>query len=274
MSLPLSPEVFRLFASVVEEHAGLHYDLRDRELFAEKISARAIEREFPSLLDYYYFLRYDAGGAAEFDQLVDALVVNETYLFREVDQLQALVDLVLSPLVAARAGKARVWCAASSTGEEPMTLASLLRGADILERVELVASDISSRVLAKAEAGVYRGRALRALPAHAGPPTFVKQADGSVKIDPAMVSHVRWLRLNLLDRPAIELLGVFDAIICRNVLIYFDDATTTAVVGSLTEALRPGGVLLVGASESLLRFSTALVCEEQAGTFMYRKPVK
>jgi chemotaxis protein methyltransferase CheR len=273
MSLPLSPEVFRIFCSLIEERTGIHYELGDLEILADKLSARAVERELPSLLDYYYFLRYDAAAGRELDALVETLVVQETYLFRELDQLRALVDRLLPSFVAARApSPVRIWCAACASGEEPVTLAVLLRDAGRLGQVELVASDISARALAKAEAGVFRGRSLRVLDAQPARAAFQRAADGSVRVDAEISARIRWLRLNLCDAAAIATLGRFDAIICRNVLIYFGDRTTARVAGSLADALRPGGVLLVGASESLLRFGTALVCEEHGGAFMYRKP--
>ena len=231
MSLPLSPEVFRLFAATIEERAGLHYEARDLELFAEKISARAVERDAPSLLDYYYFIRYDPGGDRELDALVETLVVHETYLFRELDQLKVLVERILAPLLAADTRRARVWCAACATGEEPVTLGLLLREAGLLDRVEIVASDISTRALAKAEAGVFRGRALRALDAQptSSAAALERLADGGVRVRPEIAASIRWLRLNLCDPEAVARLGRFDAILCRNVLIYFSDRTTSDV---------------------------------------------
>jgi chemotaxis protein methyltransferase CheR len=267
--LPLSPQVFAILSGLIEERLGLHYDLRERELLADRVSPRAIDRGFESLLDYYYFLRYDPDAEAELAVLVDALVVNETYFFREVAALKVLVTDFIQPLVAA-GSRPRIWCAACSTGEEPLTLAMLLDEAKLLDRVSLVASDISSRALARAREGCFKRRSLRALPPGVIGRWLEGDEDG-VRVLPHIASAVDFQRVNLVDRRELSALGHFDAIICRNVLIYFQDRTIERVVDNLSQSLNPNGRLLVGASESLLRFDVALTCEEQRGSFFYRK---
>src|SRR6187402_3373314 len=158
--LDLPHQLFLLFASLVEEHAGLHYDIADRALFADKIAGRFSESGFEKPLDYYYFLRYDPNGKRELDTLVDALVVNETYLFREIDALTAAMDHVVRPAIEAR-GRARIWSAGCATGEEPFTIALMLADRGLLDRVDLVATDISSRALAKARSGRVSMRGVR-----------------------------------------------------------------------------------------------------------------
>jgi len=269
LSLPLSPQVFAILSALVEERTGLHYDLRELELFAERVSARATERGFESLLDYYYFLRYDEGAAAELALLVDALVVNETYFFREVAPLKVVVRDILPPLLA-RGIKPRIWCAACSTGEEPLTLAMLLDEAQLLEQVTIVASDISMRVLAHARTGVYRRRSLRSLPPGVVGRWLEGDEDG-MRVAPHISRAVSWHRVNLTDEREPAELGTFDVIICRNVLIYFRDQTIEKVVERFWQQLEPDGNLLVGASESLLRFKVGFTCQEQGGAFFYRK---
>ncbi len=153
-SLPLSPQVFAILSALIEDCTGLHYELRELDLLAERASGRAVERGFESLLDYYYFLRYDPAREAELSLLVEALVVNETYFFREVSPLNVLVRNFL-PKLMAQGIRPRVWCAACSTGEEPLTLAMLLDEAGLLERTTIVASDISARTLTHAKNGVF-----------------------------------------------------------------------------------------------------------------------
>src|SRR4051812_12706631 len=96
--LPLSPQVFAILSALIEERTGLHYDVQERELLAERTSGRASERGFESLLDYYYFLRYDAAADAEFALLSESLVVNETYFFRELAPLKVLVTELIPGL--------------------------------------------------------------------------------------------------------------------------------------------------------------------------------
>lgn len=264
-ALSLSPQVFAILSALIEDRVGIHYTPADAPVLADKLTPRALERGFDSLLDYYYFLRYDAGNEAEFDALAEVLVVNETYFFREPDQLGMLVDILEQ-----RAAPSRVWCAASSTGEEPFTLAMMLKERGILARCEILASDVSERALARARAGTFRGRSLRALPERMRQRYF-REHDGALELDRTIRDAVKFRRINLIDDAAIAALGTFDAILCRNVLIYFRDEGVARVAQRLTERLVPGGYLLVGASESLLRFTTALTCVERGGAFLYQR---
>ncbi len=266
--LPLSPAVFAILAGLIEQELGIHFAAEDRDLLATKISPRCIDRGFDSLLDYYYFLRYDAGAMLELERLADALVVNETYIGRELDQLSVLVGVLLPELLATRP-RARIWSAACSTGEEPLTLAGLLDDRGLLSRVELIASDVSERVLNLAKEGCFSGRALRALPPAAE--RWLRFDGATARARRDLLDRVSFQRLNLTDPEAVRRIGKVDVVVCRNVLIYFRDSTIKSVVQSLSDALNPGGYLLVGASESLLRFGGALSCEEHGGAFFYRK---
>ncbi|WP_224362624.1 CheR family methyltransferase [Hyalangium versicolor] len=268
-SLPLSPQVFAIITSLVEQRAGLHYEPGDRELVADKVSTRALEAGFESLYDYYCFLKYDPGGPAALDSLVDALLVHETYFFRDPLPLEVISDEMA---LAVRMGRRpRVWCAACSTGEEPLTLAMMLHQRGVLEGVSLLATDYSQRVLERARAGEHNLRAMRALPPGIEG-RYLELVDGKPRVRSELVAAVDWRRMNLVDAEAIAALGTFDVILCRNVLIYFQDDTSRRVAESLTRALVPGGSLVVGTSESLLRFGTALNCEERRGAFFYTRP--
>lgn len=266
----LSPQLFAIFTRLIEDACGIHYAAADRELLGLKLETAAEAAGFPGLLDYYYRLRYDDQTGAELRALVEALVVHETYFFRELPPLVQVVDTHLVPLVAS-AGRARVWSAACSTGEEPYTLAMLLAERGILDRVEIVASDISEPALAKARAGAYRGRSLRDGHPPALAARYLERTGTGFAVVPRVREAVRYQRHSLLDTGAFAGLGHFDAILCRNVLIYFADATVQAVIDRLADRLTPHGLLTVGVSESLLRYGTTLVCEERGGSFFYRR---
>jgi chemotaxis protein methyltransferase CheR len=267
-ALPISPPVFAILSALIEERFGVFFAASDSEVLAEKVSPRALALGFDSLLDYYYFLRYDPNAERELERLAEVLVINETYFRREADQLEALVGKLLPNLLQQRPSL-RIWSAACSTGEEPLTLCGMMNGRDLLPRVQIVASDISQRALAIAQNGRYSGRSLRAIdPSNSSWLDF----DGRIAtVKPALRECVTFRQLNLTDTASIARLGQFDVILCRNVLIYFRDATIKQVVQALSAALTPGGYLLVGASESLLRLGTDLICEEHGGAFFYRK---
>jgi chemotaxis protein methyltransferase CheR len=268
--LELTPPLFAILSSLIEERVGLCYTLQDQELLVSKLGPRVLELGFGSFLDYYHFLRYDPESEREFAGLVNALVVNETFFFREFTPLSVLVKEFVAPRVQA-GERPRIWCAACSTGEEPLTLAMVLAQHELLDKVELVASDISSNALIKARSGEYSRRSLRQVPAPHLVARWLTVRERSIAIDPALIDSIRWKQLNLIDPEAVAAVGPVDWILCRNVLIYFREETAARVVNRMSELLRPGGVLLVGVSESLLRFGTALSCEEHSGVFSYRK---
>ncbi|MBK9261325.1 MAG: protein-glutamate O-methyltransferase CheR [Polyangiaceae bacterium] len=272
-TMPLTPQLYAIFNALIEERLGIHYGPRDMDLFGSKVTVRAADAGFDSLLDYYYFLRYDPAGAEEFDALVDALVVGETYFFRELEPLVVIIrDLVTRIRNGQTEHRPRIWSAACSTGEEPYTVAILLAEHDMLDKVDIVASDISARAIQRAKAGEFGSRALRE---HAPIPDFARPwitRDGDrVIVSDRIRSAVDFRRINLVDDDAIRSLGTFDLILCRNVLIYFQDATARRVVDNLGRALRRGGTLLVGIAESLYRLGTSLTCEERGGVFVYRQ---
>lgn len=267
-----SPATFAILSAFVEERTGLHYGAPEREIFCERVQGRASEAGFDSLLDYYYFLRYDTAADDEMRALAEALVVNETFFFREIEALKMVVARLLWPAV--RAGmRPRVWSAACSTGEEPLTLAMLLADAGLLHDVDVVASDISARAIARANSGRFSPRAVRqGFDGHVAAEWLRKvQPSGGWTVAQELIDAIRWQRVNLIEPESVAALGRFDVVLCRNVLIYFGDDTTARVLRSLSDALQPGGALLVGVSESLLRFGTLLTCEERDRVFFYRR---
>ncbi len=273
MTLAMSPQVFSITSHFIEERFGLHYREADRELLAEKVSPRAIELGFDSLLDYYDFLRYDERGGQELQRLVETLVVHETYFFREPEPLVVLVNSII-PEMLTRRETLRLWSAACATGEEPHTLAMMLAAAGLKSRVEMLATDVSERALDRARAGVYGPRSLRRMPDDATLRRLLDETAAAGRVSDRLRADIVWRRLNLVDAESVRAQGLFDIVLCRNVLIYFADATVVKIANALGDALRPGGALLVGAAESLLRFGTTFVCEERGGAFFYRKPLQ
>jgi len=270
LTLALQPSVFAILSGLIEDHSGLQYAPEDADLLAAKVSVRATELGFESLLDYYYYLRYDDPGGHELDALVATLTVHESYFFREYEQLRCLVDVVLAPS-ARRGERLRLWSAACASGEEPYTLAMMLADRGLLPQVEIVASDVSERALERARAGELSLRSIRELPEPALAERWLERRARRVHVSPALRGHVRFSRVNLVRPDEVRALGTFDAILCRNVLIYFGHDTVHRVLELLRERLRPGGTLWVGVSESLLRWAPALKYEERCGVFFYRR---
>lgn len=271
--LELSLSVFSILSALIEEKVGLHYGLPDREILQEKASSRALEAGFDSLLDYYYFLRYDDSNGEELRQLTETLVVNETYFFREWNAIETLVDSFITPRCAS-GRKVKVWIAASSTGEEPLSLAMLLADRNLLNQVEIVATDISARALAKAKSGKFGKRSIRQVPVVRLFEKYLRSEGEGYQVSRDLIQAIRWEQRNLLRDEDIIRAECFDVILCRNVLIYFSDQTVHSVLGRLSRVLEKEGVLLVGVSESLFRYGSSFVGEERGGAFVYRKAVQ
>ena len=271
-SLGLSNSALPLLSTLVHERLGLLYEPDRYDTLADRLAPLVLDRGFESFLDYYYLLKYDAAGAAEWGRVMDALSVAETYFWREIDQLRAVVDHLV-PRLAAEGGTVRIWSVPCSTGEEPLTLAMLLEEAGWFERapIEIHASDASAAAIERARAGRYRERSFRTLPAALRERYFTKSNDGWT-VDPALHRRIRsWSVVNLLCEGDVVPKARVPVIICRNVFIYFSPGAVQRVAQMFAQAMPPRAYLCVGASESLLKLRTKFDLEEIGGAFVYVK---
>jgi chemotaxis protein methyltransferase CheR len=262
-----------LIRNLIHERTGLFFDNGKSDLLIDKLSPLVIERGFSSYLDYYYLLKYDVSAPAEWQNVVNALSVQETYFWREIDQVKALVQTLLPQWLAQNGSSTlRIWSAACATGEEPLTIAIALNEAGWFERasIEIVASDASSKAIERSTRGIYKQRAFRNLPAHLKDRYFEpKSADWQVKSD--IHRRIKWQIANLMEEREIAPLAVADFIFCRNVFIYFSETAITRAVRSFAKYIRPPGYLFVGAAESLLRLTTDFNLIEVDDAFVYAK---
>lgn len=262
--------VFLLLRDLIQERLGIWFEDSKRDLLAVKLGDRVPAAGASSFLAYYYLLKYGPAPNPEWDELADALSVQETYFWREVQQVRALTDVLVPEHVAAGRGPVRIWSAACATGEEPLSIAIALREAGWFDRadVQVWASDASPAALEKARRGVYRERAFRALPPDLRDRYFTP-VPGGWKVDPELQARVRYSRANLLNPADTAQLAAARYVFCRNVFIYFSTATIARVVGGLADHMPRPGYLFVGAAESLLRASTRFDLEEVGGAFVY-----
>jgi len=272
-NLSLPEGTSSLIRDLINERIGMFFDNGKSDLLIDKLSPLVIERGFSSYLDYYYLLKYDASAPVEWQNVMNALSVQETYFWREIDQVRALVQ-TLVPQWHARNSRSplRIWSAACATGEEPLTIAIALNEAGWFQRasIEIVASDASSRAIERAVQGVYKERAFRNLPAHLRERYFEAEGAGwRVRSD--IHSRVNWRIANLMDEDQIAPLASADFIFCRNVFIYFSESTIAKAVRSFSRFIRPPGYLFVGAAESLLRLTTDFTLNEVDDAFVYIK---
>lgn len=272
--LELPDDVFRLLRDAIYKRTGMWFADNSKYLLQKRLSPRARELNFDSFQKYFYFLQYDPRADTEYDQIYDLVTTNETYFFREPAQLTAFTEEIV-PDILTRKGvkKIRIWSAGCSSGEEPYSIAMLLREAGWYDKAafEIFASDINQLVLAKARRGQYRENAFRATDPALRERYFTREADGSWKISDDIRNRISFGRLNLYDEPRVSLLGHLDVVFCRNVIIYFDDASKKVVVTNFYNRLVEGGYLLLGHSESLISLSTQFKLRHLKNDMVYQK---
>lgn len=272
-TLGLSDSAFTLLRDLIHERTGLFYDNGQSDLLTDKLSPLVIERGFNSFLDYYYLLKYDTGAEQEWKRVMDALSVQETFFWREIDQVRALVDVIVPQYVSARrAQPLRIWSAACATGEEPLSIAMALNEAGWFDRaaIEIYASDASRAAIEKARRGVYRERSFRSLPPELRKKYF-SEVQGGSRVAPTLQARIKWATANLIDERAVATFATAPVIFCRNVFIYFSDDMIRKTVRMFAQRMPNPGYLFIAAAESLLRLTTQLQFQEIGGAFVYVK---
>ena len=262
-----------LIDSLIHERTGMSFANGKADLLIDKLSPLVIDRGFTSYLDYYYLLKYDTSAPAEWQNVMNALSVQETYFWREVDQVRSLVQTLLPQWHAKNPGVTlRIWSAACASGEEPLTIAMALNEAGWFEKtsIEIVASDASSKAIERAQTGVYRERAFRNLPAQLRDRYFDHE-DSGWRIRSDLHRRIKWSIANLMDERQIAEMANADFIFCRNVFIYFSENSIRRAVRSFSRFIRPPGYLFVGAAESLLRLTNDFTLIEVDDAFVYKK---
>src|SRR6266478_412698 len=177
-----------LLRDLINERTGIYFDQNNLDLMIDKLSGLMTERSLDSPTDYYYFLKYDAEATGEWSSVVNAISVRETYFWREIDQIRALVDVLVPQLCERFSEPLRIWSAACASGDEPLTIAMALDQNRWFDRhpIEIYASDLSSTAICLAQRGIYRERAFRNLPSELRSRYFRRVAEGW-EIDP----HIR-----------------------------------------------------------------------------------
>ena len=275
--IELTDEEFRLLASFIYDHAGLYFDEASKFLLESRLQNRLKEHHFDSFLKYYHYLLYHQDRVLELNVMIDIVTTNETYFYREKNQLDAFAEEVLPELAERNAGKKRlrIWSAGCSTGEEPFTLAILCSESGLFDgtwEVDIIGTDISQRVLQTARKAVFSLSSFRATEENAIQRYFTRTEDGKYALDDSIRNTVHFGHLNLMDEKMMGLIRECDIIMCRNVIIYFDKNAKARVVNSFFRKLVPGGFLLLGHSESLMNITTVFKLKHLTKVMVYQKP--
>jgi len=271
-------EDFIKLRDYVYRKSGVWFDEKKLYYVEKRVEARMRATGHDDFRTYFAWMRFDTSGR-EFQELMNALTVNETYFFREYHQLKCFAEEVVPEILAGQNGSAprriRVWSAGCSTGEEAYTLAIILQEmtAGLLDgpvHWEVHATDINTEVLERAREGTYGPRAVREVPEEYLNKYFHRSGD-DFEVVPELRRQVRFYHLNLLDRDGMRSMRDFDAIFCRNVLIYFDDASRREAALYFYDALRPGGFIFLGHSESMSRITSIFKLRRFRDAIIYQK---
>jgi chemotaxis protein methyltransferase CheR len=258
LALPtLTQATFDKFRALIYEKTGIHMRDGKQILVSNRLRKRVTLLRLASYEEYYALLTSGKQAEQEMTHFIDAVSTNETYFFREEKHFLALSRVILPELLKTEK-HVRIWSAGCSTGEEVYTLrivadeaVQAAGGAD----VQIIGTDISTAVIARAREGIYHERALRLVPAALLARCFVPARDGAYQVRPELRARVDFKVHNLFnDPPPADRITI---IFCRNVMIYFDKKTqATLVDGIFARAIHPEGYLFIGHSESISGFST------------------
>jgi len=278
VSIVIKDEDIEKIRGIVYKETGIKFESKKDYYVKNRILERISVKNYKSFNEYCFDLMFGT-DQNELHSLIEALTINETYFFRDYPQLAGFAEKVLPGYLEFKKQKydsrIKMWSAACSTGEEPYTLAIIMR--EMLSNysewnIRISATDIDRNALEKAKIGLYFERSLKDVPGEYKGKYFEKIDDKNYKISRDIINDVDFKRLNLVDRLGMRMQKEFDFIFCRNVLIYFNDDSRRCVVTSLYDSLVPGGILFLGHSESVGRITSSFELENIDGFLVYRKP--
>lgn len=257
--LGITDQEFRQFRDLIHRHTGIALSEHKRALVCSRLARRLRHYRFASYSEYYELLTQGDADGAELMEMVNAITTNKTDFFREAHHFTFLTEQVFPSYRQAASRRLRLWSAATATGEEAYSLAiavneafSALPGWDI----RILATDIDTQVLAHAQDGVYNLDHAQAIGPSRLRRFFLKGAgsnEGLLQARKELKDRLQFQQLNLIDDPW-PMRGPFDVIFCRNVLIYFDQATQRRILERMATLLRKDGYLMLGHAESMHGF--------------------
>jgi chemotaxis protein methyltransferase CheR len=273
----LTAEEFHRLCDFLYRRTGIVFTEAKRYFVERRVVARMTATGAVTFASYFAHLRGDVGG--EVEQFINAFTVNETYFYREDHQLRCLsTDILAERVRTKRPGEAiRIWSAPCSTGEEPYSIAMwLLENWPLVDHheIEIVGSDIDTDVLESARIGLYGKRALMRLSEDLVDKYFVPKNSEAWQIIDDLRESVQLTCVNIVEPLQTRQHGRFDVIFCRNVLIYFDDASRRLAAENLYENLVPGGYICLGHSESMSRISPLFDVRRFEDAIVYQRPVE
>ncbi|MDP4030415.1 MAG: protein-glutamate O-methyltransferase CheR [Gallionella sp.] len=273
----ISESDFEKFREFFYRKTGIQFEPSKRYFVDKRLVERIELTNSDNFRTYFTKLRFEVSGE-ELQHLTNLMTVNETYFFREEYQFQCMVNSILPDIISRKidGSRIRIWVIPSSSGEEPYSIAIYLleNWAGINDwDIEIVSSDIDTKILAQARQGLYSQRSVQHLPEMLLRKYF-KRSAADYQICDNLREAVEFTRVNLSEREDTRAYRDFDVIFCRNLLIYFDDVSRKTAAETFYDALKPGGYICLGHSESMSRFSSLYKVRKFPEAIVYQKPLE
>lgn len=275
-TINMSEAQFGKLRTIIYDRSGIHFQDTKKYVLESRLTRRLEELNFENFDQYLMYLTAGPYQNEEFQEMFNRITINETSFFRNEPQLQTFEERILPELLEARKATKtlRIWSAACSSGEEPYTLAIQIYrslGVRLADwRIEILGTDISEKVLNIARSGRYHHYAVRSTsPAIVS--RYFKQDDRHYQLNDDIMSMVHFEKLNLKDVFAARRFGTFDLIMCRNVMIYFDDDMKKSVIKMFHNQLADDGTLYIGHSETLRGLDSGFAQLDLPQAFAYCK---
>jgi len=274
--MELTAEQFSKLSKLIYRKMGLQFDEKKIYFLNKRVERRIAQLNLKDADEYLFQLGYCDASGDEMQALANLVTTNETYMFREFEQLAGFADVCLPELVAAKQKtnekRVRIWCAGCSSGEEAYTLAIIVREVFPDSKnwdIKITATDIDENMLKLARNATYGERSVKFVPDAYRKHLLPTVTGYRVDLDTASLVSVQ--KLNLNDHQQMKAMRGYDFVFCRNVLIYFDDASRRNVVNGFYDALNPKGYIFLGHSESVGRITSAFRLKKAEGHLLYQK---
>ena len=274
-NITISDENFLKFKEFFYRKTGMQFESSKRYFVDKRLIERIQATDTENFRNYFNMLRFEVSGK-ELQQLVNSMTVNETYFFREEYQFKCLVNSLLDEITKRKKDNSpiRIWSVPSSSGEEPYSIAIYLleywAGINQWD-VEIMSSDIDTGIIAQAKRGHYSARSVQHLPKTILAKYFRPQNEG-YQICEDLRQAVEFSRVNIMDAVDVRPYRDIDVVFCRNLLIYFDDISRRLAAEMFFDAMKPGGFVCLGHSESMSRISSLFHVRKFSEAIVYQKP--
>lgn len=269
----IKDEEFYELTDIIRNHCGIIFRKNKQYLLEYKLTPRLKELNFNSFSDYIYYLKYPSPNKHEMQKLINLVTINETYFFREKNQIVYMIRNAIPELIKKGKKSFKIWSAACSTGEEPYSIAILLKEFSLLSKYnfEITATDVDTDVLEKAKSGIYKKTSIRNSNDEKSIIKYFEIQNQNYYLKNEIKSVVKFMYLNLIENGIINNLGKMEFIFCRNVLIYFDVEMKKRVAELFYRILDDDGYLFLGYAETLSKVTDKFILTNFPEGSFYKK---